>query len=163
MITCASFGLGPVFVEPTRIDVRKTTSCIDNIFVNTPYTEKKIINPGYADHKALITAIPVGHQKEELKYRRLNNVRSRTNMIDRLRKETWHEVNLQNNANDKMETFIRIFNSHRMEAFPLIPIRGNKRSWRPPPEVKQMKETLQLMYRMQDSKGDEHTYAILKI
>ena len=51
-----TFGLRPIFTDPTRIS-KTSRTCIDNVFTDISALVSKIIDSNYGDHKALVIQV----------------------------------------------------------------------------------------------------------
>lgn len=64
--TLKSFGLKQTIFEPTRVTAT-SSSCIDNIFINIPYSESIVVKERLSDHFAQLLSINSRENKEAAK------------------------------------------------------------------------------------------------
>ena len=158
----ASHGLKTTFKEPTRATATSKT-CIDNAFTNMVEIEVNTVEPGYGDHKALVIHVPSHtNSHNERIYTRKYSQRKVTILQQRLEETNWSVVNEELSPNKGMNILMDTLTKHHNDLFPLTLQKVDHKPPKLSPVVTQVRETLNLMRRMHDSRGDQESYQMIK-
>ena len=155
-----SFGQRQTINQPAKIIKAKTWT--DNIFANIYTVSAKVIEPNYGDHKALILEISYERKPPSIVKTRKYTPASKTKFIELLKLEEWRMLDEEKDGNRLMNRFVHTFLKHFNASFPTVAQTYQTQTTKISQELQHMRETVKLLMRIHDSKGDQHSYNLLQ-